>query len=160
MFRLTSADQPINLPTFFSLEIEWLENAPKWHSIPIYIVRSSTNTLQALHLLGKACIARGLQRPASTGSLGHLVRWQGPPTPHCSPAAQALQPPVPGNSIRGPAGRWGPDLSACQVKPHLPASVSSAQPPPKLEATQPRRSLRPLTSQWMDTSLMCMMQST
>ena len=82
----------------------------------------------------------------------------GPPTLCFSSAAQALQC-VSQNSIRGPAGEEGALISgACQVKPHLHASISSAHTS-KLEATASRRSLRSLTSQWMDKSLMCMTQS-
>lgn len=158
MFRWTSADQPINLPTFFSLEIVWLENTLLNDIDYPGLYGSAHKYPQVLHLLGKPCIARGLQRPASMGSTGHLARWQGSLT-LCGPGSAACITELHKGNCRG-GGRGGGGLisGACQVKPYLPASISSAHTS-KLEATASRRSLRPLTSQWMDTRPMCMTQS-
>lgn len=159
MFRLTSADQPINLPTFFSLEIVWLENTPL-NDIKYPDLYSSAQKYSSSPAPFRESLYC-MQPPEASvhGEHGTPGGMTGPPTPHCSPAAQALQC-ASQNSIRGPAGEGGGLISgACQVKPHLPASVSSAHTS-KLEATASRRSLRPLTSQWMDASLTCMTQST
>ena len=159
MFRLTSADQPNNLPTFSSLEIVWLENAPL-NDIKYPDLYSSAQKYSSSPAPFRESLYCMRPPEASVhGEHGTPGGMTGPPTPHCSPAAQALQC-ASQNSIRGPAGEGGGLISgACQVKPHLPASVSSAHTS-KLEATASRRSLRPLTSQWMDASLTCMTQST
>lgn len=148
---------PISLLTcqLFSLEIIWLENAP-------------LNDIEYPDLYGSAHKYSSSPAPfreslycsrppeaASTGSTGDPARWVGPPTlcPHCSVHHR-----TPSGGLPGRRGAGGLILGASQLRPHLPASISSAHTS-KLEATALWRSLRPLTSQRMDTSPMCMTQS-